>query len=389
VVPLVVAGWRQWLRLAISIGVAVATFFATSPYVLVHPHQAWSDASRVQRLARDGWLGFEHDSWALFSFTGKLWSGLGPVLVFAVLGLVLALRRRARADLILASFVLAYLVDLLTIRAHFDRYVLPLVPPLAVLAGRQRALAPLMLGLAIVPLVWAVGDDARLTRTDTRVVAARWIVGHLPRAASVAADSSTPPIGRRVLDLQLPGPGRPHDANRDVARPAQDTDAARLPSRARTRPYGSVGIPLPAVIRRAVREDAPAVAGIFRESRADAMPWLPVLHTPEEDLGWFQGALGGEAYVFEEEGRVLGYAVLREDELHDLYVAPDSQGRGVGSALFDRAREARPEGFRLWVFRDNRKARRFYEARGCRQIDATAGVNEEGLPDVLYEWKQT
>ena len=34
--------------------------------------------SRVQRLARDGWLGFEHDSWALFSFTGKLWCGARP-----------------------------------------------------------------------------------------------------------------------------------------------------------------------------------------------------------------------------------------------------------------------------------------------------------------------
>jgi 4-amino-4-deoxy-L-arabinose transferase-like glycosyltransferase len=218
VVPLVVAGWRQWRRLAISIGLAVVAFLATSPYVLVHPHQAWSDASRVQRLARDGWLGFEHDSWALFSFTGKLWSGLGPLLVIAAVGLVLALRRHSRTDVILASFVLVYLVDLLTIRAHFDRYVLPLVPALAVLAGRVRVVAPLTLGLLIVPLVWAIGDDARLTRTDTRVVAQRWIVAHLPRQASVAADSSTPPIGRRVLDLQLPGPGRPYDPNRDVAR---------------------------------------------------------------------------------------------------------------------------------------------------------------------------
>jgi 4-amino-4-deoxy-L-arabinose transferase-like glycosyltransferase len=215
--PLAVAGWRQRRRLAIAVGLAVVAFFATSPFVLVNPRQAWGDASRVQRLARDGWLGFEHDSWALFSFTGKLWGGLGPVLVIAVAGLVLALRRRSRTDLILASFVLVYLVDLLTIRAHFDRYVLPLVPALAVLAGRLRALAPLTVGLLIVPLVWAIGDDARLTRTDTRAVAARWIVGHLPPAASVAADSSTPPIGRRVLDLQLPGPGRPYDPDRDVA----------------------------------------------------------------------------------------------------------------------------------------------------------------------------
>jgi GNAT superfamily N-acetyltransferase len=141
------------------------------------------------------------------------------------------------------------------------------------------------------------------------------------------------------------------------------------------------------VIRRGGPDDAPDVARIFRESREEAMPWLPVLHTPDEDLAWFAAALAGEAYVFEEDGRIVGYAVLRDDELHDLYVAPSAQGRGVGSALFDRVREARPLGFRLWVFRDNTPARRFYEARGCRVIGATEGDNEEGLPDVLYEWR--
>jgi 4-amino-4-deoxy-L-arabinose transferase-like glycosyltransferase len=219
VVPLVVAAWGRWRRLAVSIGLAVVAFLATSPFVLVHPHQAWSDATRVQRLARDGWLGFEHDSWALFSFTGKLWGGLGPVLVIAVIGLVLALRRHARTDLILASFVLVYFADLLTVRAHFDRYVIPLVPALAVLAGRQRALAPLTLALLIVPLVWAIGDDSRLTRTDTRVVAHAWIDSHLPAGATVAAESSTPALeGHPIVGLALPGPGRPFDPDRDVPR---------------------------------------------------------------------------------------------------------------------------------------------------------------------------
>jgi 4-amino-4-deoxy-L-arabinose transferase-like glycosyltransferase len=219
VVPLVVAGWGRWRRLAYSLAAAVAAFLATSPYVLVHPHQAWKDATGVQRLARDGWLGFEHDSYALFSFTGKLWEGFGPALAIGVAGLVLALRRRTRTDLILASFVLAYLVDLLTLRAHFDRYVLPLVPALAALAGRQRVLAPLTLGLLIVPLVWAIGDDVRLTRTDTRAVAHGWIAAHVPPHARIAAESSTPPLeGHPIVGLALPGPGRPFDHDRVVSR---------------------------------------------------------------------------------------------------------------------------------------------------------------------------
>ena len=48
------------------------------------------------------------------------------------------------------------------------------------------------------------------------------------------------------------------------------------------------------MIRRARPDDAEAVVRIFHESRAEAMPWLPLLHTHEEDLGWF-GALARPA----------------------------------------------------------------------------------------------
>ena len=219
VFPLVAAGWGRWRRLAISIVLAVATFLATSPYVLVHPRLAWNDQSRVQRLARDGWLGFEHDHATPIAFVVRLWDALGPALIIAGLGLVVALFTRRRADVILTVFVLAYFADLLTIRAHFDRYVLPLLPPLAVLAGRLRSLAPVTLLLLVVPLTWSIRDDIRLTRTDTRIAAGRWIVANVPHDSRVAADSSTPPLlGYPELPLQLPGPGRPTDPNRDVAR---------------------------------------------------------------------------------------------------------------------------------------------------------------------------
>jgi len=215
--PLVVAGWGRWRRLAGAVAVAVAAFLASSPFVAVHPGQAWTDFSRVSRLARTGWLGFEHDHWAGIAFGAQLWHGLGPVLVIAVAGLIAALVRRRRADLVLAVFVLVYFLDLLTLHAHFDRYVLPLVPPLAVLAARFRALAPVTLLMLVVPLAFSARDDSRLTRTDTRVVAAHWLAEHASRTASIAADPSTPSLtGRRVLALELPGPGRPHDPRRDV-----------------------------------------------------------------------------------------------------------------------------------------------------------------------------
>jgi 4-amino-4-deoxy-L-arabinose transferase-like glycosyltransferase len=219
IVPLVVAAWGQWRRLAIGVALMVAAFAASSPFVLLDLGQAWDDASRVQRLARDGWLGFEHDHVTPIAFVDRLWDGMGPVLVIAGVGLVVALIRRSRADLVLASFVLVYYLDLLTIRAHFDRYTLPLLPPLAALASRFRALAPVTLLLLVVPLTWSIRDTRRLTRTDTRIVAARWVGGHVARGTPTAVDPSTPTFpGLRLLPLQLPGPGRPSDPNRDLGK---------------------------------------------------------------------------------------------------------------------------------------------------------------------------
>ncbi len=219
VVPLVVAGWGRWRALATALGLAAVSFALTSPYAVVHAGRTWGDLRRVGRLAREGWLGFEHDPPAAAAFAGRLWDGLGPFVLVGVAGLAAALLVRRRPDLVLASFVLVWYVQLLPVRAHFDRYTLPLVPVLGALAGRLRSLAPVSLLLLVVPLTWSVRDASRLTRTDTRVVALHWIEDHVPAGTRVAADPSTPPLrGYETVPLALPGPGRTPDPQRDLVR---------------------------------------------------------------------------------------------------------------------------------------------------------------------------
>jgi 4-amino-4-deoxy-L-arabinose transferase-like glycosyltransferase len=217
--PLVAAAWGMWRRLALAGVLAVVAFAATSPYAVLHLGEAAGDVWRVQQAARAGWLGFEHDQAAPIAFASRLWEGLGPVLVIAAAGLVLALACRRRADLVLAVFVLVYFADLLTLHAHFDRYLLPLVPALGALAGRFRALAPVTILMLVIPLTWAVRDARDLTRTDTRIVAHGWVERELPTGTTLAADSSTPDFaGFRVLSLALPRPGQPADPKRDLER---------------------------------------------------------------------------------------------------------------------------------------------------------------------------
>ncbi|MGB2874007.1 MAG: hypothetical protein WBB76_00870 [Gaiellaceae bacterium] len=217
-VPLAVAGYRQPRRLAFGVLLAAAAFCATSPFVIVHFGSAVHDAYRVQKLAHHGWLGFEHDHVAPIAFVVRLWHGLGPALLVCLLGLVVAAVGRRRADLILVSFTAIYFLDLCTLGAHFDRYLLPLLPPLGALAGRLRSLAPVTLLLLVVPLTWSARDARRLTKVDTRVVALRWIERNVPPGAHLAADPSLPPFaGFRVLKLRLPLPEeKGADPNRDL-----------------------------------------------------------------------------------------------------------------------------------------------------------------------------
>ena len=216
-VPLVIVGYREWRRLAVAVGLAVATFALASPFVLVHAGAAAEDARRVSERAQAGWLGFEGDGPAIVAFADRLWEAVGPALLVAAAALVVALVRRRRADVLLASFALAYYVTLLPIDAHFDRYVLPLVPVLGALAGSLRQLVPVTLLLLVVPLTWSIRDTRELTRTDTREAAQAWIDERVPAAARVASDPSAPPFERGGLRLELPAPWQEPDPRRDVA----------------------------------------------------------------------------------------------------------------------------------------------------------------------------
>jgi hypothetical protein len=218
IVPLVVAGYRRPRRLLVGLLLSAAAFCATSPFFFVHLSSAVSRAYDVQRLANKGWLGFENDYVAPIAFTVRLWHGLGPALIICAVGVVVALVRRERADLILLSFVVIYSLDLSTLGSHFDRYVLPLLPPLGAMAGRLRALVPVTLLLLVVPLTWSIRDARTLTKTDTRVVAHSWVEHHLRHATKIAIDPSLTPFeGFRVVKLRLPLPSESHpDPNRSV-----------------------------------------------------------------------------------------------------------------------------------------------------------------------------
>ena len=216
-VPLVVAAFGAWRRLAAALALAGLAFVVTSPFVVLHAGAAWDDLSRVQRLAADGWLGFEDDPATPIAFAGRLWETIGPLAIVGLAGVAVTAWRHTRRDLVLLSFLVAYSVSLLSIEAHFDRYVLPIVPVLAVLAGRGRWLAGAALVACVVPLWWSVGDARALTARDPRLDAAAWVERHVQAGERIAVDPSTLPLDqRRIVRFELPGPGRSFDSRRSL-----------------------------------------------------------------------------------------------------------------------------------------------------------------------------
>ena len=145
-------------------------------------------------------------------------------------------------------------------------------------------------------------------------------------------------------------------------------------------------------LRPATSRDAQLIATIHRIAFEDALPGIGI-HTPDEDLAYFSRLVEEQQVtVAELLGAVAGFSAYMDGWLNQLYVSPDSQGRGLGVVLLHnvmhRHRQQQPvDPLWLWTFQANAAARRFYERNGFAPVQFTDGAtNEEHEPDVRYEW---
>src|SRR5712691_3936471 len=109
------------------------------------------------------------------------------------------------------------------------------------------------------------------------------------------------------------------------------------------------------LIRQVIPAEADVLAAILRTAMRTAMPFLPDLHTPEEDRRFVREVMlpNCDVWVAELDGKVAGFTAVADKMVYHLYVLPDHQRAGIGTALLDRVKDLRPSGFRLWVFQRN------------------------------------
>ncbi|MEZ6087701.1 MAG: GNAT family N-acetyltransferase [Pirellulaceae bacterium] len=75
-----------------------------------------------------------------------------------------------------------------------------------------------------------------------------------------------------------------------------------------------------------------------------------------------------ETWVYEHDGRVIGFVALLGNEVGAIFVHPDHHGKGVGKRLMDKAKELRGE-LEVEVFKQNTIGRAFYAKYGFTPIE--------------------
>jgi len=168
-----------------------------------------------------------------------------------------------------------------------------------------------------------------------------------------------------------------------------------------------------AAIRRAGAGDAPAIAAVhvaaWREAYAGLLParLLRSLSVEEAVLKWRANLSASHPAVFvavRPDQTVAGFgscgpqrtAALAADgfagEIEAIYLLAADQGRGLGRRLMAAMAQALiAEGqgsAALWVLRDNRRSRGFYEALGGKLVGTRVEMRGKvAFHEVAYGWR--
>jgi hypothetical protein len=207
------AGARAALGGAVVAGaVALAAFLAANPYVVLDPAAVWDGITHQSTAADDaqGKLGITRENGFLFYLWAGTW-GLGYVpLAAAALAVPLLLRDRRRLALVLVPAPVLFVLFMGSQERYFGRWLLPVLPFLCLLAAytalrlvdavarRRPALGPTAAALAVVALcgqglVLSLHGAALLGREDTRNLARRWLVEHVPPRTRIVVEPGVVP----------------------------------------------------------------------------------------------------------------------------------------------------------------------------------------------------
>jgi hypothetical protein len=204
-------GWTHAIRRGVLMGVVgVVAFVVSNPYVLIDPHEVWRAIEYQANWSKSGRYVGEPmtNGFAFYTWAAGWGVGWAP-LVAAVLGAALLAWRRWRIAVVLLPLVAGYLLVMGPQDRFFARWLLPIVPVLAIAAGvavaevvgllrrrprtvRVALAAVLALGLGAQSFAHSAHSAHVVGRDDTRTVARGWMEDHIAPLSGVVIESMSP-----------------------------------------------------------------------------------------------------------------------------------------------------------------------------------------------------
>jgi hypothetical protein len=188
--------------LGVLLSCAGLAFVAGTPYALLDYQEFVSGVREVGQHLGAG-HGLDLGIGWIYHLRATLRYGLGlPLLVASLIGMAWMFVERPRTASLLFSFPIAYYIVAGGTRTVFFRYMIPIVPFLCLAAGytvervstivgrrmptANSTIPPALVGLLIgVAAIDVVRLDLLLQRTDSRVLAAEWLLTHYSPATTV------------------------------------------------------------------------------------------------------------------------------------------------------------------------------------------------------------
>ncbi|MER2496174.1 GNAT family N-acetyltransferase [Vibrio neptunius] len=132
------------------------------------------------------------------------------------------------------------------------------------------------------------------------------------------------------------------------------------------------------------------VVCLWRDSMQAAIG-IPPVHTVESQAFFLNHILPETHNIYvvinNETRQPVAFVAINDSEVNQLYVHRGYQSMGLGSQLLVMAKQQSSGRLSLRTFENNIRAQQFYERHGFVAIGGDA-ENEEGLPDILYEWRR-
>lgn len=125
---------------------------------------------------------------------------------------------------------------------------------------------------------------------------------------------------------------------------------------------------------------------MWRQSKEKAISQREI-HSFEDHVFFLNDILkkDNKIYIGIDNNKVVGITAFNENEINQLYIHIDYQGKGLGRKFLELAKANSKGRLTLFTFEVNHKAQRFYEKNGFKIIGRSY-ENEENLEDIKYEW---